>query len=187
VAFIVAAAASWIAAIAFLRADRSGIASRDERLGWATGLGAGALLLICVSRILVVIFFSDLGASSGLTTGFGIDAAGQFIAVGAFVVAAVGFFASARRVSADLRLGRDLLLGIAAAVFSSGYLLVGIGDLVVAAALSKNGFDGSTIADGWLSTVQDFAFAAAAACVSIAFLITRSAQSGAEVVRATPT
>jgi hypothetical protein len=171
--YLVATAAAWIAAIAYLRSERSGIAVRDERLGWATGAGAGAFLLAGVARILELIFFSDLGALSPLTAGLGVDAAGQFVAVAAFVVAAVGFFAGARADSVVGRSRRDALVGIGAAVFAGAYLLVSIGDLIASSSLSKNGFGGATIAAAWLGSVESMAICGAAVCVAIAFMGTR--------------
>lgn len=174
VAVLVAAAAAWIVAIAYLRAESSGFATRDGRLGTASGVAVGVFVLVAASHILQLIFYSDLGVSSALSTGFGIGAGGSFVAAGAFAVAAVGLL---RYPGHSER--RDLLVGIAASIFAGGYLLVALGDLISATAFSDNGFDGTTIASAWLGTVGSIAICGAGVCAALGLLLWRQGKAAA--------
>jgi hypothetical protein len=180
VAAVLALMASWIAAVAFYRTRESGLGVRDGRLGWAAVGGAAFLAFSAVSGILKVIFYSDLSATSKLTSGLGIATGGRFIAAGALVVVAVAFFLSAarqREPGVGWFKGRENLLAIGVGIFAGAFLLVAIGSLLSASALSENGATGKSLAAGWLQAVESLFPLAAATCASVGFFLSRQSRN----------
>ncbi|HEY8622718.1 MAG TPA: zinc ribbon domain-containing protein [Casimicrobiaceae bacterium] len=153
---------------------------RDGRLGWASVGLASAFLLFMVKDILSLIFYSDLHATGGLTTGLGFDAGGWGIAIAAGVIAAVAFLVSSQRQQdgqLDWWQRREVLLAVALSVFTAGALIGAIGDMIAAGALSGNGADGKTVASGWLAAVGAMGLMAGAACAATGFFLSRRSRA----------
>jgi hypothetical protein len=162
-----------LAAAAFFWA--SGLARRDGMLGWSGTAISVAFVFTMTGTILLAVEYSDAGATGSYTAGTSIDAAGQGIAIGAGIVAAVAFFLSAgrqRRGQPWFR-GREVLLGVASAVFAASFLVSAIGSLIVAGADSANGFNGKERAADWLTAVGTLGFVAAAALAAVGFFLSR--------------
>lgn len=174
---VVAAA---LAAVAFSASAAGGIQAlprRDGLLGWGSVSIAIAFAFTTASTILFLTVYSDLGATSGYTTGVGIAAGGAAATTVAAVLAAVGFFVSRwRQHKGDngWLTGRDVTLGAGTAIFSVAFLLSAIGVTIVATADPDNGITGKEAASDWLAALGYFTLVLTAASASVGFLFARS-------------
>lgn len=191
VADLVLVTSATIGAVTFFSSSsRSSGFGRDGKLGWAASVFGASLVFSMVSAVLLLVFFSDNGVPSGITSGIGVDVAGYAVEIAAAVLVAVAFFlAQQSRERALVWLApRDGLLGVAAAVLVLSFLLTGIGKLVYAGGLTNAGFDGKTVAGAWLDGIASLVELAAAACVSVGFFLSRRAPAlGGALPAAAPT
>jgi hypothetical protein len=180
------AVAALLAAAAFLSSSPRTVSSfprREGILGWASvGVGA-AFALMMAGTILILTFYSDLGATGGYTSGIGVVSAGDGVAIAASIVTALAFFLSRWR-SLQGQLNhwsrRDGLLGIAFSALFLAFLLTAIGEVIVAAADPANGVKGKAVAADWLGAVGDFGLAAATACAAAGFFASFKSQATVE-------
>jgi zinc-ribbon domain len=171
--------AAVIASLAFFSSRSPAEAGRDGKLGLAASAFAASLLFSTVSGILRIIAYSGNYLPSGITSGLGVEVAGDAVEIAAAVLVAVAFFRSQqRRDRAQAWLTpRDGLLAVASAVLVLAFLLTGIGQMVYAGALSSAGFSSSqSVAGAWLGGVASLVELAAAVCVSIGFFLSHRAQ-----------
>jgi hypothetical protein len=178
VADVVVLTAAIIAALAFFSSRSPADAGRDGKLGRAASVFAASLVFALISGILLVIAYSGNYLPSGITSGIGVEVAGDAVEIGAAVLVAVAFFgAQQRRDREEAWLAWcDGLLGEAAAALVLAFLLTAIGKMVYAGALSSAGFSNSpSVAGAWLDGVGSLVALAAAACASIGFFLSRRA------------
>jgi hypothetical protein len=173
-------AAAFMVAAGFRLSGAREVEGRNLRLGWGAALVGGSFALSVAGGITILTLYSDLGATSGLTAGLGIDAGGSLAAVVASALAAVGLFGAALASGqTDAWLARrELWLGIAAGVLIGALLTSSVGSMIAAAAGPDNGFGGADVANAWLTASGLFLTAAAAGCACAAFFNTRRALSG---------
>jgi hypothetical protein len=181
-----------LALIAFLQsahssesADSSGRSTRkrDGLLAWTSGCIAVAFIPAAIASVLLAMLFAEFDATQGLTTGVGIGAAGSGILAGAGVLTAIAFGLS-RNKNADWGAGRrDRMLGPAAIVFATGFLVACIAGIVFAAAEPANGFSGMTTAADWLSAFSSLGFAVAASAAAVGFFLSYESSARAVVAR----
>jgi hypothetical protein len=161
----------------FSTVDHSGLQPlRDGRLAWASTCLAVGLGLLMTGEILTAIAASSVSPFLGAyTSGSGVTAAGWGVGIGAAVVAAVGFLTAQRRLK-GWRRRRDLLLAVASVVIAVAFLLVGIGGMLRASAVSDvGGLFPSSVGFGqveasyWLTGIGQLVLIAAAVCAAIGF------------------
>ena len=161
----------------FSTADRSGLQPlRDGRLAWASTCLAVGLGFLMTGEILTAISASSAGPVLGAyASGSGVIAAGWGVGIGAAVVAAVGFVTAQHRLE-GWRRRRDLLLAVASVVFAVAFLLLGIGGMLRASAVSDIGGlappgvgFGQVEASYWLTGVGQLVLIAAAVCAAVGF------------------
>ena len=173
---LVVVTAATVAALAFFSSSSHALGSRrDGKLGWAASVFGASLVFSMADGILLLIFFSDNQAPSGITSGIGVTVAGHAVEIGAAVLVAVAFFLSQQRQARALPwlAARDGLLGLATAILVLSFLLAGIGRLIYAGGLSSAGFDGKTVAAAWLDGIATLIEFAAATCVTVGFFLSR--------------
>jgi hypothetical protein len=126
------------------------------------------------SSILFTVLFADAGITGGFTVGYGIDAGGLAIAIGASVVATAALLRAKLRIEQG-QLGwlpqRDGLLGISAAVFAMAFLVAGIGGIVTSSGASSIGANSDAVAALWLDSVQALVWVAGFSCGAIGLFL----------------
>jgi MFS family permease len=173
--FAVAAAGLSVAVAGVLVAIGLLSSRPDGRLGWgAIGLaGHFGLLATAFSFELAELLTFRFGPiSAEIKWGLGTHAGGQLIvAAGAAVAAAAFFTSSGRRERAESwQAQREGSLGIAAIVFTIGFLVGAVGLVLLA---SHTGDTGRRVAEYWLQVGAEFLLAGVAACGVVGFFLSR--------------
>ena len=152
------------------------LSSRPEGLlGWGSiGLaGHFGLLAAAYSFALAEVLTFSFGALPGeISWGLGTHAGGQFLAAAGAAVAAVAFFVSngRRKRGEPWHAQREGSLGIAAIVFTVGFLVGAVGLMLLA---SHTGGGGRRVAEAWLQAVAELLFAGVATCGAVGFFLSR--------------
>jgi hypothetical protein len=177
------AAAAATAAVAFATRHRKTAAdwsSAEHLFGWAAIAATAAVAVAMISSILALIAYSDAGASSSFTVGFGILAGGQAISIAAGVIAAIAFLNAAHRQQEgdpDWLTTRDGMLAVAVTVLAVAFAMNMVGTILSSAAASSNGFDGKAVAGDWLLMIRNLTFACGLAVASIGLFMSWRART----------
>lgn len=147
----------------------------DGLLGWGSIALAGhfGLLAAAYSFELAAYLTFPLSAFPGeITWGLGTHAGGQLLVAAGAVVASVAFLSSngRRKRGEPWQVQREGSLGIAAIVFTVGFLVATVGLMLLA---SHAGGFGRNVAEDWLQAVAELLLAAAAACGVFGFFLSR--------------
>jgi hypothetical protein len=176
IGLVVAAAFAAAAFFAVAARGAQALNRRDGLLGFGSICIAVFFAFTATSTILFLLFYSDVGAVGGYTTGVGMAAGGEGVGVVAAILVAAAFFISMWRQQqerAGWLTGRDLTLGVGLAILALAFLLTAIGVVVVATADPKNGITGKQAASDWLAAVGYFGLLLTAACASLGFFLSR--------------
>jgi hypothetical protein len=169
-----AAGGASLAAAALLVALGIRAARPDGRLGWASIALAGAFALLCAaySFELAAVLQLSFNPPGKFIGGLGTIVGGHFVTAAAAVVAGVAFFTSngRRRRGEAWQARRESSLGIAASVFTLGFLATSIGLMLLA---SSEGGGGRNVAERWLLAVGQLMLALAAVCGAVGFFLSR--------------
>jgi hypothetical protein len=171
---LAAAAAAVVVASTFLHFPPQ---RRDGGLGWANIVLGFAFVVAMVSTILFDIAYSDVGFSGGFTSGLGLSASGQGIAIFAAGSGATVFLMAAHRQAHNGRgrNQRDRRLAVATGVFAVAFVLITIGQMVAAGSVSTSGVNGEFIASLWLGGAQYLAYTTSAVVASFGLILSRGA------------
>jgi hypothetical protein len=172
-AVLVAAASA--AAIAFRHADATSRADQSRRDG-LLGLAAGGLAVsLALSTASAIVFMTSVTLAGGGDAGLRVSMAGLAVAIGGGAIAASAFVVSRhqQRQAAERWMSRrEGLLAISLAVFVVGFLLIGIGNAIIADA-SRNFTPGLVTTAHWLEAISGWVVSGGAALAATGFFISR--------------